>query len=67
MRKAYDSIDWTFFEAILLDLGFPIRYVNMTCVTPITHSIMVNGSPSRRFKASRGLKQGDPLIFLLGA
>ena len=38
------------------------------CVSSVSYAVLINGSPSQFFSASRGLRQGDPispLLFLL--
>ena len=63
MNKAYDSVNWDFLEAVLLRMGFDPNWVKMimSCVSSVTLAVLVNGSPGKKFKPSRGLRQGDPL------
>ena len=63
MRKAYDFVDLSFVRSIMEELGFPDNFVRwaFTCVTTVYFSILVNGTPLRSFKATKGLRQGDPL------
>ena len=67
VEKAYDHVSWEFLLYMLQCCGFSkkwrkwIRY----CISTITFSILINGSPSDFFGSSRGLWQGNPLSPLL--
>lgn len=62
-EKAYDLVSWSFIDYMLFRLGFgPMwRKWMQGCYTANSMSVLVNGSPTNEFHASRGLKQGDPL------
>lgn len=44
-------------------MGFNERWTSlvMRCVSTVSYSILVNGSPSDSFSPNQGLRQGDPL------
>ncbi|XP_056688098.1 uncharacterized protein [Spinacia oleracea] len=71
LKKAYDSIEWPFLKDLMLGLGFPECFVGwvMACITTVSYSILINGSPTLPFRARKGLRQGDPMspfLFALG-
>lgn len=63
MAKAYDQVDWSFLKGILLLHGFSPHFVDLifNCSSIPSYSVLLNGSPHGHFKASRGIRQGDPL------
>ncbi|XP_076937140.1 uncharacterized protein LOC143604598 [Bidens hawaiensis] len=65
--KAYDSVNWGYLDSIMIQMGFPNRWrrwVNAIIVSAHA-SVLVNGSPTREFQCTRGIRQGDPLSPLL--
>ena len=68
--KAFDRVNWSFIRLILIQIGLPLIGVNwiMACLTSTNFAILVNGTPSRFFATSRGIRQGcplSPLLFIL--
>lgn len=63
LAKAYDRMDWSYLEQVLLKLGFHKKWVQwiMTCVTIVDYLICFNGALLDTFQPTRGLCQGDPL------
>ena len=62
-RKAFDSVQWTFIQSLLMMFGFPTKFVNwiMACVESTSYSISVNGYMFGFFEGKSGVRQGDPL------
>lgn len=63
IRKAFDSLNWSFLFTTLSRMGFPGKFISWLkiCVTSPSHSIKLNGSLEGFFEGKAGLRQGDPL------
>lgn len=64
MKKAYDFVEWSYLEQVLAYLQLPEKFIQwiMQCTTTVSYSILINGEPTKPFKANKGLRQGDSLL-----
>ncbi|KAI9187301.1 hypothetical protein LWI28_026562 [Acer negundo] len=62
-EKAYDCVNHSFLFSMLEGMGFGARWIHWiaNCVTTLSLSVLMNGSPTEQFGIERGIRQRDPL------
>ncbi|XP_058741667.1 uncharacterized protein LOC131614056 [Vicia villosa] len=62
-EKAYDKVGWSFLRYMFKRMGFREKWQKWMelLVFSSNMSVLVNGSPTKEFKVTKGLRQGDPL------
>eukprot|EP00253_Pinus_taeda_P022660 PITA_22660 len=67
IAKTYDKLIWNYIRNVLVAFGFDHNWVRwiLALITSSSFSILVNGSPSKTFTQTRGLRKGDPLSLFL--
>ncbi|RAL54271.1 hypothetical protein DM860_001399 [Cuscuta australis] len=67
MSKAFDRVSWKYLEKVLSLFGFSRAAISLLIgfTKKAYLSLLINGTQSKFFSPSRGLKKGDPLSPLL--
>lgn len=62
--KAYDTVDWTCLLHIINCINLDAKWSSWirSILESTRISILVNGSPTKKFSLKRGIRQGDPLV-----
>lgn len=66
-KKVFNTVDWCFMINLLIERGFPPRWLStiMEILRTSKSAVKVNGNQTNFFSHKRGLQQGDPLSPLL--
>ncbi|GKV16062.1 hypothetical protein SLEP1_g26767 [Rubroshorea leprosula] len=71
-EKAYDKVCWSFINYMMMRMGFSKKWRKwiQECLRSSSVPVLINGSPTKEFTVSKGIRQGDPLspfLFLIVA
>ncbi|XP_060969904.1 uncharacterized protein LOC133037102 [Cannabis sativa] len=67
MSKAYNMVEWGHLHAILLQMGFTERWVDLilTCVTSVSYTIVHGGREMGPIFPTHGIRERDPFSLYL--
>ena len=67
IEKAYDHVNQIFLLWLLEMMGFGAKWISWIqwCISFVSFSVHINGTPFGFFQSSRGLRHGDPLSLYL--
>ena len=62
-EKAFDSINWNYLDSTMRQMGFgdKWRFWIRGCLSSSWTSVLINGSTSKEFPITKGVRQRDPL------
>lgn len=51
IRKDYDTLEWEFLKRLLMEMGFPNKFIDliMACVTTVSYSLTMNEGLTKLF------------------
>ncbi|PNX94494.1 ribonuclease H, partial [Trifolium pratense] len=63
LSKAYDRLNWNFIYHTLMEVGYPMKWIDvvMTAVTSVRTNVKWNGKRADYFHPQCGIRQGDPI------
>lgn len=66
-RKAYNTVSWRFLDKVMEQTGFGYIWRGWLthCVSSMSMSLLINGSPNRPIMMEKGLRKGDPPLPIL--
>ncbi|KAL4592668.1 hypothetical protein LXL04_005671 [Taraxacum kok-saghyz] len=61
--KSFDSINWDYLDSVMQQMGFGDKWRRWIkgCISSARASVILNGSPTKEFPVTKGVRQGDPL------
>ncbi|KAL4577516.1 hypothetical protein LXL04_013625 [Taraxacum kok-saghyz] len=69
-EKAFDCVNWDYIDSVMTQMGFGQKWIFWIrgCLSSARASVLINGSATREFPVTKGVRQGDPLspfLFIL--